>query len=165
MESAILSYEEALAKLQRFCAYQERSHQEVRTKLLSLQVYGDQLEQVMATLVQEGFLNELRFAITFTSGKYRLKAWGRNKINQALKAKNISDYCIEKALSSIDEMEYKAALELALRKYHFKYRDLELFPLRGKMFHYAQRKGYLAHEINPILDFILEDTRAIYKIE
>lgn len=161
----MLSYETALAKLQRFCAYQERSHEEVRTKLIALKVYGDTLEQIMAALIQEGFLNELRFAITFTSGKYRLKAWGRSKIRQALKEKNISDYCINKALSSINEIEYSKALEAALRKYQLKYRQLDLFKLRGKLFQYAQRKGYHAREINPILDTILEDTRSIYSIE
>lgn len=151
------TYEEALAKLQRYCAYQERCHHEVRTKLLQLKVYGDTLEEVISALVQEGFLNEQRFAETFTSGKYRLKAWGRNKIKKALYEKYVSAYCIKKAMASIDEIEYLAVLERALDKYLYRWRHLDTFSLRGRAFKYAMNKGYSFSEVNPILDRLLAD--------
>ena len=153
--SGFPTYEEALAKLQRYCAYQERCHNEVRTKLLDIKCYGDTLEEVISALIQEDFLNEQRFAETFTSGKYRLKSWGRNKIKQALKKKYVSDYCIRKGLASIDEVEYMETLERTMRKYHHQYRHLDPFPLRVRMFKYGSNKGYTTQEMNIVLDEIL----------
>jgi len=149
------TYEEALAKLQRFCAYQERCHNEVRTKLLEIKCYGDTLEEVITALIQEDFLNEQRFAESFTSGKYRLKSWGRNKIKLELKKKYVSAYCIRKGLASIDEEEYLETLERTLRKYQHRYKHLDTFHLRGKLFKYGTNKGYTYDEMNSILDKIL----------
>ena len=87
-----LSKEDALKKLQRYCAYQDRCHQEVRSKLLDLGIYGHDLEEVIVALIEDNFLNEERFARSFTRGKLRIKHWGRNKILQELKKKNI--FCL-----------------------------------------------------------------------
>jgi len=106
-------------------------------------------------LIQEDFLNEQRFAETFTSGKYRLKSWGRNKIQTELKKKYVSDYCIRKGLASIDEVEYMETLERTLRKYHLRYEHLDAFTLRGRMFKYGMNKGYTLQEMNIVLDKIL----------
>lgn len=153
--SAFPTYEEALAKLQRYCAYQERCHNEVRTKLLDIKCYGDTLEEVISALIQEDFLNEQRFAETFTSGRYRLKSWGRNKIRLELRKKCVSDYCIRKGLETIDEIEYMETLERTLRKYLGRYNHLEPYPLRVRMYKYASGKGFTSAEINQILDKIL----------
>ncbi len=99
-----------LAKVQRYCAYQDRCHQEVRTKLIKLKVYGQALEEMISILVQEGFLNEERYARSYVRGKFRIKKWGRVKIEQRLKMKNISAYSIRKGMSEIDEDEYKQTL-------------------------------------------------------
>ena len=97
-------------RLERYCAYQERCHQEVRSKLLSLKVYGNDLEEVILHLMEEGFLNEERYAKSYARGKFRINKWGKIKIEQYLKRKNISRYCIKKALQEIDEEEYADAL-------------------------------------------------------
>ena len=112
-----LTEEEALSKLMKYCAYQDRCHQEVRTKLIQLEVYGDKLEQVMSRLIEEDFLNEERFARSFARGKFRIKKWGKNKITQALKRKNISPYCIRKAMTEIGDQEYEKTLNDLLVKY------------------------------------------------
>lgn len=52
----------ALQKIKHFCAYQERSHQEVRSKLLELKIYGLELENILTILIDENYLNEERFA-------------------------------------------------------------------------------------------------------
>ena len=106
----------ALKKLQRYCAYQDRCHQEVRTKLLKLQVYGDDLEQIMAELIRENFLNEQRFAESYVRGKFRMKKWGRVKIKIELKKRKISDYCIRKGMQEIEEEEYLETLQSLILK-------------------------------------------------
>ena len=105
-----------LNKLRHFCAYQERCHEEVRTKLLSLKVYGDTLEEIINKLIEEDFLNEERFAKAFAGGKFRIKKWGRVKIKIELKKRKISDYCIKKGMQEIDEDEYIKTLKSILVK-------------------------------------------------
>src|SRR5579862_2862160 len=107
---------EALKRAEKYCAYQERSHSEVRTKLLQLGQRGRELEDIMVTLIEKGFLNEERFAIAYTGGKFRMKHWGKNKIIQQLKFRNISDYSIRRSLKEIDEKDYKASLKTIIEK-------------------------------------------------
>lgn len=111
-----LTPEMALQRLRKYCDYQERCHSEVRNKLIELQVYGSDLEEIMSTLIQEGHLNEERFAKAFVSGKFRIKRWGKNKITQELKSRNVSDYCIESGLSQIDEDDYYSAIIYNIEK-------------------------------------------------
>ncbi len=105
-ERKFLSPDEALEKLKRYCAYQDRCHQEVRYKILEYGVFGDDLEELISALIQDDFLNEERFARSYVRGKFRFKKWGRNKIIQNLKNKQVSPYCIKKGLEEIEEEEY-----------------------------------------------------------
>ena len=61
-----------LEKMKKFCAYQERCHAEVRNKLLKLKIYGDDLEEIIAELIIEGFLSEDRYARAYVRGKFRM---------------------------------------------------------------------------------------------
>lgn len=151
-KSTYTSRDEALKKLQRFCVYQDRCHQEVRRKLLDLNIYGDDLEQVMVELIEENFLNEERFAQSFARGKFRIKRWGRQKIVRELKARNISEYCIRQGLKEIEEAEYQLALQQLLEKKRAQLGPLEPYPLRYKLYQYAQTRGYEPAYINDALD-------------
>lgn len=95
-----------LATIKHYCAYQERCHSEVRHKLLELGCYGEELEEAIGILIEENFLNEERFAIAYAGGKFRMQSWGKVKIRQHLKQKQVSEYCINKGLNSIDDKEY-----------------------------------------------------------
>jgi regulatory protein len=143
MSKPYLSKEDALKKLQHFCAYQDRCHSEVRTKLIELGVYGDTLEEVMAELIIERFLDEERFARSYCRGKFNMKKWGRMRIRRELKFRKISDYCIKKGLSEIDEEAYRTTLQDILEKkqkdYRRKYDD---YSSRQKAAQYAMGRGY-----------------------
>ncbi len=94
--------EAALQKLQAYCAYQERCHQEVVAKLFDLGIYGENQDNIIAQLISENFLNEERFAIAYARGKFRIKQWGKIRIRQALKLRQIPEYSIKKAMQGID---------------------------------------------------------------
>lgn len=132
----------ALQKLRKYCAYQERCHQEVRSKLISLKVYGDDLEEIIAELISENFLNEERFARTFARGKFRMKMWGRNKIKQHLKIKRVSAYCLKKAMEEIEEEEYIETLQSILRKKIDRHDNLKPIIARDKAIQYAISRGF-----------------------
>ncbi len=113
-----LTVEQALQKLKHYCAYQERCHSEVKEKLYSLGVWKKDHDGIISTLIEENYLNEERFAIAYAGGKWRVKHWGRVRIKYELKQKQISEYCIKKALKQIDEEEYLRVLnETAAAKY------------------------------------------------
>jgi regulatory protein len=100
-----------LLQLKNYCAYQERSHYQVRTKLLECGARGDELEEIIAALIEENYLNEVRFAEVYAGGKFRISKWGRVKIKQGLKQHFVSDYCIKKGLAQINEIDYRNALQ------------------------------------------------------
>ncbi len=106
-----LTKEQALQKLKHYCAYQERAHSEVKEKLYDLGIWKKDHDEIISTLIEENYLNEERFAIAFTGGKWRVKHWGRVKIKYELKQKQVSEYCIKKAMKQIDEDEYMAVLQ------------------------------------------------------
>ncbi len=113
-----LTPKQALLKLASYCAYQERSHYEVKNKLAEYGVFYNVAEQVIAELIIQNYLNEERFAKAFAGGKFRVKKWGRNKIKQELKLKQVSDYCIQQGMKEIDFDDYLQTLkEEALAKY------------------------------------------------
>jgi regulatory protein len=113
-----LTKEQALQKLRHYCAYQERSHSEVKDKLYQLGVWKKDHDEIIASLIEDNYLNEERFAIAFAGGKFRMKHWGRVKIKYELKQKQVSDYSIKKAMKQIDEEEYLKLLgKLAEEKY------------------------------------------------
>lgn len=113
-----MTTKDLLNKAMKYCVYQERCHNEVRSKLLDIGARGQELEQIMAYLIEHNFLNEERFAIAFAGGKFRIKHWGIIKITLELKARHISEYCISKALKEIEKDDYQKSLnELILKKY------------------------------------------------
>ena len=93
-----LSASDALQKIYRYCAYQERSHQEVKTKLYSFGLTTDEGDEIISRLITEGFLNEERFAKAFSGGKFRMQKWGRNKIIHQLESKGLTQNCIRRGL-------------------------------------------------------------------
>ena len=135
-----LTKEQALQKLKHYCAYQERCHSEVREKLYSLGVWKKDHDGIISTLIEENYLNEERFAIAYAGGKWRVKQWGRQKIKYALKQKQVSEYCIKKAMKQIDEDEYLEVMtRLAEEKYAALKKDQYLVRKKKTMDHLITR--------------------------
>jgi regulatory protein len=143
--------ETALSQIQRFCAYQERCHEEVRQKLLQHGIYGDFLEELIVSLIENNFLNEERFAIQYAGGKFRIKKWGKNKIKAALKQKNNSDYCIRESLKQISNEEYLETISYWVQK---KSNELHGTAQSAKKYHvyaYLVQKGFEPELINQVI--------------
>ena len=137
-----LTKEEAFQKLKHYCAYQERCHSEVKEKLYNLGIWKKDHDEIIATLIEDNYLNEERFAIAYAGGRFRIKKWGRTKIKYELKQKQVSDYCIKKALKQIDEEDYLKVLgKLAKEKYASLKNDQPLIR-KKKTITYLQQKGY-----------------------
>ncbi len=146
-----VSKEDALDKLQRYCVYQDRCHQEVRSKLLDLGIYGDDLEEIIIDLIGDNFLNEERFARSFARGKFRMKRWGRMRIQQELKKRQISDYCRRKAMEEIEEADYYEVLTNLLEKKLSITKATNEYQRKSKTGAYAIGRGFESHLVWEIL--------------
>ena len=142
MYKKILTPEQALQKLKHYCGYQERCHNEVKEKLYNLGVWKKDHDSIIATLIEEGYLNEERFAIAFAGGKFRIKQWGRVKIRYELRQKQVSDYSIKKALNQIKESEYLSVLKKLASEKYASLKDEQYLVRKKKTMDYLLQRGF-----------------------
>ncbi|MFA5245064.1 MAG: regulatory protein RecX [Pedobacter sp.] len=147
----IFSREQARLKAEAYCAYQERSQSEIRNKLYEWGLHQKDVEEIISELIGENFLNEERFALAYTLGKFRIKGWGKIKIKQGLKLKRVPDKMIKKVLNSIDDEDYQNRLKLILEKKSNSITEKDPFRRRYLLAHFAAGKGYEQDLISDLL--------------
>lgn len=136
-----------------YCAYQERTQDEVRKRLSSWNVWGDAAEEIITELILENFLNEERFSKVFAGSKFRVKKWGKRKIIFELKQRRLSDYCIKIGLKEIDDEDYYQTLKELLEKKRHDYRKAENpFAMNQKLSKFAIGKGFESSLVWEILN-------------
>ncbi|RYG52961.1 MAG: RecX family transcriptional regulator [Chitinophagaceae bacterium] len=155
MEKLNIGVEAARKKIQHYCAYQERCHSEVKDRLYEMGLRTSEINDLISELIGENFLNEERFAIAFAGGKFRMKQWGRVKIKYELKKRNVSEYCIRKALQAIDNVDYSAILELLARKKSATLKGNH-FQKRAALTRYLLQKGFESDLVGAAVKAVLE---------
>jgi len=147
--------DQALQKARQYCAYQERCHKEVKDKLYGFGLHKKDVEEILSKLIEENYLNEERFAIQFAGGRFRIKRWGKVKIKYELKQKQVSDYCIKKALAAIDDDDYeKAAQKLFDEKLRTLKSEKNIFIKKRKLQDHLLQKGYEAEIVRRMISKI-----------
>jgi regulatory protein len=136
------SIEEVVQKLEYYCSYQERCHNEVRSKLHEFSISENEKEKIIVHLINENFLNEERFAAVFSISKFHQKKWGKIRIKNELKARKISDYLITKSLKEIPETEYEATFQTLAEKNWDAITEKNALKKRKKCCDYLLRKGW-----------------------
>ena len=111
-----LTPDEALAKMEYFCAYRERCTKEVRERLRELGMHGTDAEQIFEVLREDNFFNEERFAMAYAGGKFRVNHWGRVRIRLELRMRQVPPDLIEAALAAIEQEEYEGLLRELIEK-------------------------------------------------
>ncbi|MBL6655800.1 MAG: RecX family transcriptional regulator [Flavobacteriaceae bacterium] len=134
--------EEARKKLEYYCAYQERCHQEVTRKLREMKMIPEAIDQIIVHLIEENFLNETRFAQSFARGKFRIKKWGRQRISNELKKRSISKFNIKIGLKEILEEEYQSVFFNLLDQKKTEYKHLPLLEQKKKIQSYFVYRGW-----------------------
>ncbi|PDH46671.1 MAG: recombinase RecX [Bacteroidetes bacterium MED-G13] len=95
-----------LEKMRSYCMYQERSIQEVKKKLTCLQVISKTKSKIINHLIDNDYLNEVRFAKSFIQGKLRIKKWGRIKLNYELRIRGVKKFIIDEQINKISNDDY-----------------------------------------------------------
>jgi regulatory protein len=134
--------DEAIKLLENYCAYQERCHKEVEQKLYDLNLIPEAKEKIILHLLQFNYLNEERYAKAFVRGKFSIKKWGKQRIINELKFRNISTYNINTALKEIDENDYFQSLEKLAQKKLPLIKESNKFKKSSKLANYLISKGY-----------------------
>ena len=144
--------DQALPKARQYCAYQERCHKEVKDKLYGFGLNKKEVEEILSLLIEENYLNEERFAIQFAGGRFRTKHWGKVKIKYELKQKQVSEYCIRKALASIDEDDYMRQLQkLFDEKLRMLKSEKNIFVKKRKLQDHLMQKGFEAELVRMMI--------------
>ena len=155
------NFTEALDKLRRYCAYQERCHQEVRQKLWDWGFDREDTDRVVVQLMEDNYLNEERYARAIASGKFRAKGWGKRKIQEALKAKGVSPNLIRSSVKEeIKDAAYEERLMEVLEKKRRLLKDTDPYTVKNKLARFAMSKGYEPELVwKKIAELIAEDTK------
>lgn len=133
---------EAIQKVEKYCIYQDRCHQEVKNKLFSMHMLPETIDVIMVHLIENDFLNETRFAASFARGKHRIKDWGINRIVRELKLREISEYNIKNAIKEIDIEEYICNFNSISEKHWNQIKETNKWIKRKKFCDFFLRKGF-----------------------
>lgn len=155
VQKKFLTKEQALQKLRHYCGYQERSHAEVAQKLWDLGVWRSDHDEIIATLIEEDYLNEERFAVAFAGGKFRMNSWGRKKIYYALKEKKVSEYNIKNAMKQIDEAAYLETITSLAEKKYAATRADQYLVRKKKTQDYLLQKGFEHEIVNRVVETLI----------
>ncbi|MBC2837967.1 regulatory protein RecX [Robiginitalea sp. SC105] len=144
--------EDATRRMERYCAYQERCHQDVVDKLREMRMIPEAIDQIVVHLIQGNFLSEERFAMAFTRGKFRQKSWGQNRIRRELKMRGISDFLIRRALGSFSEPEYRAQFQHLAEKRLESLQGKPPAEIQQKLYNYLYYRGWASDWIYEFLN-------------
>ena len=142
MKNENFTINEIEQKLKRYCSYQDRCHNEVEKKLKEFDLIEEAKNKILFNLINENYLNESRFSENFVRGKFKIKNWGKIKIVQELKSRNISDINIKRGLMEIDEVEYKNKLENIFNKKLSSLGNQSVINKKKKIFSYLSYRGW-----------------------
>ena len=146
-----MGYEYYTDRARKFCAYQERCHNQLRTKLYDWGAKWFVVESVICDMILENFLNEQRYADAYVLGKFKQNKWGKQKIIQHLKKDRVSKYCVRDALKLIDDTEYYETLKELLEKKIRTTKGKNDWQIKQKVKKFAFDKGYEFFLIDEIL--------------
>ncbi|WP_339707396.1 regulatory protein RecX [uncultured Kriegella sp.] len=147
---------EATKKMEHYCAYQDRCHKEVLTKLQEMRMIPEAIDQIMVHLIKENYLNEERFAQSFARGKFNIKKWGKKRIELELKRRGISHFLIGIALKEINTQTYQETLDtLILKKLATLKGETNIQKKKKKLADYLLYRGWESHLVyDKINEFI-----------
>lgn len=133
---------QAQKKLEYYCTYQERCHKEVIAKLKTLGMIPSVIDKIISELIKANYLNETRFTQSFVRGKFRIKKWGKNRILQELKVRDISSFNIKLGMKEISDDNYQKTFYDLFEKRRREVKQLTKTEQKKKIFSYMSYRGW-----------------------
>lgn len=148
-----LTLDLATAKIEAYCSKAEHCTSEVVTKLKSWNINERQIAEIVARLCKEKYINDLRYSRCYVKDKFRYNHWGRIKITQALRVKNINEDDIKEAIEELDQQEYETTLKRLLAQKRKSIKASSDYERNGKLVRFALGRGFEMSIINKYLNF------------
>ncbi len=136
------TYDEMLRRLASRCSLAELCVADIERKLDATDLTGEERQRLLRQLISEGYVNNNRYAHAFVRDKFRFSGWGRVKIAQGLRAKQIPAADIADALTEIDDDDYRQALRDAIRAKRPSVRGTSDYEINGKLIRFALGRGF-----------------------
>jgi len=155
MQKKSFTVDEIKHKLEQYCVYQDRCHKEVEQKMFDYNLIPEAKEIILLHLMQHNFLNEERFSKSFARGKFRIKKWGKQRIVNELKFRNISTYNIKTALKEIDENDYIQSVYEITERRNEVITETNSYKRKKKLIDFLMRKGYETDLIYKVVNEVL----------
>jgi len=133
---------EANKNIRYYCSFQERCRLDVKQKLLGWGILGNLIPNIIMKLIDEDYINEERYARSFCRGKFRIKKWGRKKIEFELKKKHLSDDHINIGMEEIESSEYLEELDRQIDKKNNLIKEKTFFNKRNILANYLIDRGF-----------------------
>ena len=144
-----------LDRLRGLCSRREYCYADVLKKAKdALDGDAQAAKEVADVLVEDKYVDDLRYASAFARDKSAIQGWGEVKIRYMLSAKGVSRDVIDKALEEIDQDKADSRLEKLLQN---KFKSLKDDPqCRLKLLRFALGRGYSYDEANPLINTLLK---------
>lgn len=155
-QKKIYTIDEIKDKMAKYCLYQDRCHWEVEKKLRDFDLIPEAKDEILFKLIHYGFLNEERFVHNFVRGKVNQKMWGRNRLRQELKMRQIDQKLIEKAFKEEIDLDkyWNNLLYLTQKKFNLLASERESFKKINKVKAYLAYKGYEFDLMNDAIETV-----------
>ena len=137
-----LTYKEAFSKATDLCSRSEKCSFDLEVKCREWQLPREETNQLITYLIQEKFIDHLRYASSFVNDKFRFNKWGRIKLAYALRQKQIEEQCIREALSRLPEDAYREVLSDLLSAKAKSVKDKDAYARRNKLLAFALSHGF-----------------------
>ena len=144
-------------KLVNYCVYQDRCHHEVEQKMWDYLLIPEAREEILLYLMQENYLNEERFTRSYIRGKFYMKSWGRNKIRNHLKFKEVPEKLINSCFDEIEDADYQKTIAKLYEKYVTPLKGLQPYQKKSKAIKYLLSKGFEYEIITDVIKKAAED--------
>ena len=141
-------------RLRRLCSRREYCVSDVRKKALTaLEGDSEAAEKVVAVLIAEKYVDDLRYATAYAREKAMISGWGETKIRYMLSGKRIDRSLVDQALTEIDTDKADSRLRKLLEN---KAKTLKADPqIRLKLLRFALGRGYQYDDVVRVLQDIL----------
>jgi regulatory protein len=143
----------AIERIKNYCALQDRCQWDVIQKLREWGLQQATKDHILEILITNKFIDEERFSTSFCRGKFRIKNWGKRKIINELRRKQISSICINTGLKEINEKEYDLVLQKLFYQKERSIKDKNQFIRKTKIANFLIQRGF---ENNLVWDKIRE---------
>ncbi len=147
--------DELQKKMEYYCVYQDRCHQEVERKMTEYQLIPEAKEKILLHLMQHNFLNEERFSKSYARGKFRIKSWGKQRIVRELKFRDISAYNIKTALKEIKETDYLETIYRITENRNEVISEPNIYKRKKKLIDFLMRKGFESNLIYKVINEVV----------